>query len=54
MIDFVYVTPLARQLQNIFYFCKAEYFMFQILELNKIKAQGMQNLQLCQFPRFFN
>ena len=26
--------------------------MFQILGLNKIKAQGMLNLQLCQFVKF--
>ena len=26
--------------------------MFEILELNKIKALGMQNLQLCQFVKF--
>ena len=26
--------------------------MFEILELNKIKALGMQNLQFCQFVKF--
>ena len=26
--------------------------MFQILEIDKIKALGMKNLQLCQFAKF--